>query len=202
MHFRRIIDDLTRSFIDHSIIGWVNLIEMWANPTWRIWCSSSLHVRPSLTCWTLASVEEQVQHTHSHWCRPISLSSLGYKSVISPRMPHSTVIHSYSVCYSTGKNGMNRERWRRPQDFQAPKLCEIMGLWDAIGLQSIGFHKHRSKEPEASKSLKKTKNFSFAIWLSVKRNMTPSSFSPALLYMYCRSVLRSPRPYELVITII
>lgn len=96
----------------------------------------------------------------------------------------------------TGQDDVGRKIFRH-QDYL--KLWDYEMQWVAI---LIGFHKHKSKEPEASKSLKKTKNFSFAIWLSVKRNMTPSSFSPALLYIYCRSVLRSPRPYELVITII
>mmetsp|Transcript_146757 Transcript_146757/g.471077 ORF Transcript_146757/g.471077 Transcript_146757/m.471077 type:complete len:203 (-) Transcript_146757:7572-8180(-) len=48
--------------------------------------------------------------------------------------------------------------------------------------------------PEAKRSLMKTRNFSLVIWPSVKRNSTPSSFTPALLYMACRSVLRSFMP--------
>ena len=149
MHFRRIIYEMTRSFIDHSIIGWVNLIEMWANPTWRIWYSSSLHVPPSLTCWTLASVEEQIQHTHSHWCPPISLSSLGYKSVISPRMPHSTDIHSYSVCYSLGTTWHEQGKMTSASRFSG---TEIMWNYGIMRCNRVAIHRLSQAQVQGTRS--------------------------------------------------
>ena len=46
----------------------------------------------------------------------------------------------------------------------------------------------------ASRSLRYTRKRSFVIWLSVKRKSTPSCLTPALLYMFCRSPLKSAMP--------
>ena len=48
--------------------------------------------------------------------------------------------------------------------------------------------------PLASRSFMGTRKRSLTICESVKRNMTPSSLTPAMLYIFLRSSLRSPRP--------
>ena len=48
--------------------------------------------------------------------------------------------------------------------------------------------------PDASTSLSTTRKRSLVIWLSVKRNTTPSSLSPASRYMACTSARKSESP--------
>ena len=54
--------------------------------------------------------------------------------------------------------------------------------------------KRSAISPDESKSLRYTRNLSLVIYPSVKRNISPSSLTPAFMYMFWRSVLRSFMP--------
>ena len=49
-----------------------------------------------------------------------------------------------------------------------------------------------------------TRKRSFVIYPSVSKNIIPSSLRPALLYMICKSVFRSLRPYvdEIIMVVV
>mmetsp|Transcript_85642 Transcript_85642/g.242537 ORF Transcript_85642/g.242537 Transcript_85642/m.242537 type:complete len:203 (-) Transcript_85642:1834-2442(-) len=71
----------------------------------------------------------------------------------------------------------------------------LQPLRTALRMASFSSTAYRSAmSPEAKRSLMKTRNFSLVICPSVNKNITPSSLTPALLYIAWRSVFRSLMP--------
>ena len=74
-----------------------------------------------------------------------------------------------------------------PLAFTAPRM--------ALQISSLSSWGNRSgMSPEASRSLMNTRNSSLVICASVKRNVTPSPFTPAFLYIFWRSSLKLLTP--------